>query len=178
MSTINDFRSKLTGGGARPSQFRVTLEYPTSVIQTGLSEKGTFLIKTATLPASTIQQIEVPFRGRMVKIAGERMFQNWQVVALNDNDFAVRKALEAWSSKILNHGGTNGILSPVDYIRPLYVEQLDRNDNALRKYKFWNCYPVNVSDIQLDFGNVNAIEEYSVEFSVDYWTVDGDTQIV
>jgi hypothetical protein len=136
------------------------------------------LVKAASLPASIIQPIDVPFRGRIAKIAGERQFANWNVTVINDNDFLARNALEQWSNGILNHSQTNGRLAPTDYSLDLYVAQLDRNDKEIKKYKFVNCFPQQISEIGLDFGNTATIEEFQVEFSIDYWEVmDNQNQI-
>ena len=169
MATIDSFRSALTGGGARPSQFQVALTFPNGMQNVAAINAGVFLIKAATLPASSIQSIEVPFRGRMAKIAGERVFGNWQVQILNDTDFLVRKSLEYWSSQILNHGNTTGIVNPSDYTATLTVTQLGRDDVPLRVYQMFNCFPTHIGEIGLDFANAASIQEYPVEFSVDYW---------
>lgn len=179
MARIDDFRAFLTQGGARPTQFRVNLAFPSALgLNTSAAEHGVFMCSATSLPASTIQSIEVPYRGRQVKLAGERMFQNWQVRVLNDSNFLIRKQLELWSSRVLQHGSTAGVTVPTLYAVDMEVVQLDRNELELRKYKFHNAWPTNISDINLDFGAVSQIEEFTVEFSVDYWTVDtGDTQI-
>jgi hypothetical protein len=166
MANIDQFRSMLSGGGARPSQFRVTLNIPGDNAAT---YSGSFLIKAATLPASIITPIDVPFRGRVAKVAGERQFANWNVTVLNDNDFLIRNSLERWSRDILDHSSTGGMLAPASYITDMYVEQLDRNDFPIKSYKFFNCFPQQISEIQLDFGATTQIEEFQVEFSVDYW---------
>jgi hypothetical protein len=181
MARIDDFRAFLTQGGARPTQFRVNLSFPDAigVEHTGAGTSGVFMCNATSLPASTIAPIEVPYRGRNVKLAGERQFQNWQVRILNDSNFLIRKALESWSSRILAHSTTNGVVIPILYAVDMEVVQLDRNDLELRKYKFHNCWPTNISDIALDFGQVTQIEEFTVEFSVDYWSVDsGSAQII
>lgn len=166
MALINDFRAQLAGGGARPSQFRVTLNIPG---ESQANNAAKFLVRSAVLPASNITPIEVPFRGRFAKIAGERQFANWTVTVLNDNDFLIRAALENWSHDILSHSTTNGKLAPSSYTCDMIVEQLDRNDLVLREYKFYNCFPQNIQEINLDFGSTAQIEEYQVEFSVDFW---------
>lgn len=176
MARIDQFRAVLAGGGARPSQFVVSLTFPTWVSANGAALAGQFLVKTAELPASIITPIDVPFRGRIAKVAGERQFANWNVTVLNDNDFLIRDALERWSAGILNHAQTNGIVAPTEYTSDLFVTQLDRNDVALKTYKFFNCFPQTVSPIGLDFGNTNTIEEFQVEFSVDYWTAETTDQ--
>ena len=177
MARIDDFRAMLAGGGARPSQFKVTLIFPSWVGAGSAGIAGQFLVKAATLPASVITPIEVPFRGRIAKIAGERQFANWNVTVLNDNDFLIRNALEKWSNGILNHTSTTGRLAPLDYTANLYVTQLDRNDMPIKEYRFANCFPQNVQEIQLDFGATTQIEEFQCEFSVDYWEVINGPQI-
>lgn len=170
MARIDDFRAQLKGGGARPTQFRVQLVFPDFVSGgIAVAKSGEFMIKATSLPASNIQPIEVPFRGRMAKIAGERVFANWNVVVLNDNDFLIRNAMEQWSKGILEHVRTNGRVAPTSYTTDLVVQQLDRNDNVTKQYKFVNCFPQTIGEIQLDFGNTTQIEEFQVEFSVDYW---------
>lgn len=171
MAKIDQFRAYFAGGGARPSQFVVSINFPTWVTVPTPGQATQFLVKAASLPASIISPIEVPFRGRISKIAGERQFANWNVTVLNDNDFLIRNALEQWSNGILNHTQTNGRLAPTDYAIDLQVQQLDRNDKAIKTYKFVNAFPQQISDIQLDFGNMSSVEEFQVEFSVDYWEV-------
>lgn len=171
MAKIDQFRAFLYGGGARPSQFQVSINFPSWVNVPAPGAATAFLVKAASLPASIITPIEVPFRGRIAKVAGERQFANWNVTVLNDNDFLIRNALEQWSNGILNHTQTNGRMAPTDYAIDLQVVQLDRNDVALKTYKFVNCFPQQISDIQLDFANTASIEEFQVEFSVDYWEV-------
>ena len=178
MAKLDSFRANLVGGGARPSQFRVSINFPTWVTVPTDGAATEFLVKAASLPASIIMPIDVPFRGRVAKIAGERQFANWNVTILNDNDFAIRNALEQWSNGILNHSQTNGRAKPKDYSADLYVFQLDRNDKEIKTYKFTNCFPQQIGEIGLDFGNVSQIEEYPVEFSIDYWeVVDANTAI-
>ena len=178
MAKIDSFRSFITDGGVRPSQFRVELAWPTGLAnpnQGNSTQAGIFLVNATTLPASTIVPIEVPFRGRMAKVAGERQFANWNVTIINDGAFLIRGALERWSNLIIQHEATNGIIPPTAYTSEMAVTQLDRNDKVLRKYTMVNCWPSQISEIQLSFSNTNSIEEYQVEFSVDYWTADGLT---
>ena len=173
MARIDDFRAMLAGGGARPSQFKVMLAFPAWVGGNSAAQAGEFLIKATSLPASSIAPIDVPFRGRIAKIAGERQFANWSVTILNDNDFLIKNALETWSKGILEHSRTDGRLAPTSYTSDLVVQQLDRNDLMIKEYKFYNCFPQNIQEIQLDFGTTTQIEEYQVEFSIDYWETAG-----
>ncbi len=177
MANVDTFRSTLTGGGARPSQFKVEMFWPAG-IGASLADAPAFLVKAASLPASTVQSIEVPFRGRMTKVAGERVFGNWNITVLNDTDFLIRRELELWSSMVLNHTTTDGMTDPISYTASMFVSQLSRDDKVLRKYKMFNCWPTNISEIGLNFGDTNAIQEYQVELSVDYWTLADDGSIV
>lgn len=174
MSRIDDFRANLTGGGARPSHFRVELNFPPIAGAEGVISalQAPFMIKAASLPASILQPIEVPFRGRFTKVAGDRVFSNWNIQVLNDNNMHLRNAFETWSSNIAGHANTNGLLAPSSYQIDARVFQLDRNDNIVKAYKFHGVWPQNVSDIGLNFADANSVEEFSVELSVDYWVTE------
>jgi len=174
MARIDDFRANLTGGGARPSQFRVEINFPTIAGAEGVlaAFKAPFLIKAASLPSSIIQPLEVPFRGRNAKLPGDRVFENWNIQVINDNQMTLRNAFETWSNAIVGHASTNGILTPGNLVASARVFQLDRNDNIVKVYKFNDVWPQAVSSIGLDFGNAGAVEEFSVELSLDYWTTE------
>ena len=132
LRTISNFKSKLTGGGARANLFEVVLTFP-DVAQpdSAVLEKARFLVKGANLPASNVAQIEVPFRGRVLKIAGDRTFDSWTVTVINDTDFAIRSAFERWSNTINRLSDNTGLTNPADYQTDLFVEQLDRYDTIL-----------------------------------------------
>ena len=110
---ISDFKSKLTGGGARPNLFEVELAFPTAVaIENDVLQKARFLVKAAALPASTVAPIEVPFRGRILKIAGDRTFETWTITVLNDVDFVIRSAFEKWMNVINKLDDGSGVTNP------------------------------------------------------------------
>ena len=113
LRTISDFKSKLTGGGARANLFEVVLTFP-DIVQpaTDVLDKSRFLVKGARLPASNIAQIEVPFRGRALKIAGDRTFDSWTVTVINDTDFAIRSAFENWMNAINRLSDNTGLVNP------------------------------------------------------------------
>jgi hypothetical protein len=110
---VDDFKSKLRGGGARPNLFKATLNFP--AYAGGDVELTSFLCKAAALPASVMNVIEVPFRGRQLKIAGDRTFETWTVTILNDTDFSIRNSMERWMNGINAHSANTGITNPVDY---------------------------------------------------------------
>jgi len=164
---VDDFKSKLRGGGARPNLFKATLNFP--AYAGGDVELSSFLCKTAQLPVSEMALVNVPFRGRQLKIAGDRTFQNWTVTIINDTDFSVRDAMERWMNGINSHAANTGFSNPVDYEADLSVDQLDRNGDVLKTYNFRGCFPVNVGEIALSYETNDVVEEFTVEFAIQYW---------
>ena len=169
---ITDFKSKLTGGGARPNLFEVVLAFPTSVSPVNENEvlqKSRFLVKAAALPASTIAPVEIPFRGRILKVAGDRTFETWTITVINDTDFMIRSAMEKWMNTINKLEDASGITNPVDYQSDAVVHQLDRDGSTLRSYKFKSIFPTNISTIDLSYETTDTVEEFTVEMQVLYW---------
>jgi len=174
MANITDFKAQMFGGGARPNQFRVDLTFP-SFVSSGLGTiiglNSQFLCKASQLPASTVTNVEIFYRGRPVNFAGERTFQPWSITVYNDTTFSIRNAMEAWSNGVSNFTGTNGLTSARDYQVDLSVYQLDRNGEApIKQYTFINAYPVSIGQIGLDYDQNNVIETFDVEFQYDYFT--------
>lgn len=171
MANISDFKAQLTGGGARANQFRVELAFP-SFVPAGpvVGLKSQFLCKGAQLPASTLENIPLQYRGRAVNIAGERTFAPWTISVYNDTDFAIRNAMETWSNGIQALQTTNGIVNPRDYQVDLMVHQLDRNGATVKTYRFIDAYPTEVGAIALDYDQANQIETFDITFTYNYWT--------
>ena len=168
--TISDFKSKLTGGGARPNLFEVELAFPEAVsVDNGVLEKSRFLVKAAALPASTIAPIEIPFRGRILKVAGDRTFETWTITVINDVDFSIRSAFEKWMNTINKMTDATGLTDPTLYKKDAIVKQLDRDGSVLRSYKFWDIFPTNISTIDLSYETTDTIQEFTVELQVHYW---------
>jgi hypothetical protein len=166
---ITDFKSKLTGGGARANLFEVVLQFPdTAQPDSVVLEKSRFLVKGANMPASNIAQIEVPFRGRVLKIAGDRTFDSWTVTVLNDTDFAIRSAMERWMNTINRVSDNTGLVNPADYQADAYVYQLDRDGSVLRSYRFYDVFPTQVAPIELSY-DAQGIQEFTVELQVQWW---------
>jgi hypothetical protein len=182
-NTIQDFKSTLKGGGARPNLFEVVL---TDIPGGGGFDKSIFsiLCKAAQLPASNIASIDVPFRGRIFKVAGDRTFDTWTVTVINDEDFKIRRAMEAWMQFIGQYGDASGSTNPADYMKEATVKQLTRNASSTgavafggglsvvttAQYKFYDIFPTNISAIDLSYDTADTIEEFTVEFQVQYWT--------
>ena len=200
---ISEFKTKLINGGARPNLFLVRLNFPTTLSQIAdieavdssnvITERAEFLVKTAQLPASTIGTIDVPFRGRMLKVAGDRTFEPWSVTVVNDGQFGIRKAFETWSR------GINALTENVSqlgfgddnpgYCVDLEVFQLGRDQQkpnktpqsmnaqgrdgmeVIRAYKFYDAWPSSLSAIDLSYESNDQIEEFTVEFQYNYYEV-------
>ena len=185
--SIVDFKQKLTGGGARSNLFEVEIEYPTEINVTtgaeGPKEFGKFMIKAAQIPASNLGNIPVPFRGRVLPIAGDRTFDPWTVTIINDTNFRIREAMEVWSNSINDLQTSQGLINPVDYQTSAKVKQLSRKGgvdpgkiDVLREYRFEGIYPNVVSSIPLDYGATDQIEEFQVTFNYLFYSVtDGIT---
>ena len=185
--SIVDFKQKLTGGGARSNLFEVEIEYPTEINVTtgaeGPKEFGKFMIKAAEIPASNLGNIPVPFRGRDLPIAGDRTFDPWTVTIINDTNFRIREAMEVWSNSINDLQTSQGLINPVDYQTSAKVKQLSRQGGVdpgditvLREYRFEGIYPNVVSEIALDYGATDQIEEFQVTFNYLFYSVtDGVT---
>ena len=170
LRTITDFKSKMAGGGARPNLFEVELVFPDPIaIENDVKEKSRFLVKAAQLPASNITPIEVNFRGRILKIAGDRTFDTWTVTVINDVDFAIRSAMEKWMNFINKMEDATGAQDPAAYQPDAYVHQLDRDGSTLRTYKFHDVFPTNISAVDLSYETVDSVEEFTVEFQVQWW---------
>ena len=171
LRTISDFKSKLTGGGARANLFEVVLTFPDlAQPPTDVLDKSRFLVKAARLPASNIQQIDVPFRGRILKIAGDRTFDSWSITVINDTDFAIRSAFERWMNVINRLSDNTGAVNPADYQADCYVYQLDRDGQSLRSYRFFDTFPTQVGPIELSY-DAQGIQEFTVELQVQYLEV-------
>jgi len=170
---ISSFKTNgLVYGGARPSLFNVFVTPPAGLgIDNTSVEKFRFLCKTAELPESTVSSIEIPYFGRKIKVAGERAFADWGVTVMNDEDFAIRAMFEAWSNAI------NRMVSNVrdpnvaveNYKTDLEVIQYGKDGSKIRSYQLVGAFPTSVGSIALGWDSTNAIEEFSVNFSYDYW---------
>lgn len=168
MPTITDFKAKLKNGGARANQFRVQLNFPNFANPGRAGEAASFLCNATSLPAVTIGNIALSYRGRPVNFAGEREFAPWSVTIINDGDFLVRDAFERWSNAIANFDQTNGTQTPTAYQLDMQVFQLDRNGNGLKAYNFIDAYPIEIGAIALAYDNPN-IETFDVTFQYNYY---------
>ena len=184
--TISEFKSRLLGGGARPNLFEVELTaMPASVALPWQAERFGFLCKAAQLPGMNIANIDVPFRGRIFKVAGDRTIDNWTITVINDEDFLYRNAFEEWTQQIAALDDNMGSTNPSSYMVNAKVFQLGRGSElnsttnagdtnvVLKEYEFIDIFPINVGQIDVSYENTDTIEEYTVEFAVQSYKVKG-----
>ena len=188
--TLRDFKSKLAGGGARPNLFEASINsFPTAIQDawdnSSEAEGGAFkfLCKSTALPASNLGSIEIPFRGRTLKVAGDRTFDDWTVTIINDEDFKLRTAFERWSNVMSRLDDATGVTNPTSYMTDAFIQQLGRgpevgaasnnggNTSILRSYKFFDVFPVTVGEIALSYDTTDALEEFDVTFRYQYFTI-------
>ena len=166
---ITDFKSKLTGGGTRSNLFEVELAFPAAInVDSNVLDKARFLVKAAALPASNITPVEVSFRGRTLKLAGDRTFETWTITVLNDTDFAIRSAFEKWSNYMNRLSDATGTTDPTQYQADAFVYQLNRDGSILRAYHFYDTFPTSIGSINLSY-ETDSIQEFTVEMQVHWW---------
>ena len=171
---INNFiKSGLTGGGARPSLFEVSLNFPPGFeyIRGTTEDKFRFTCRATSIPASTIGQVEVPYFGRTIKLAGDRTFADWNVTVMNDEDYLVRNAIESWHGSINSIVENNKTLPGNDYksLTARVVQFSKSGQRDIKTYTFVNIFPVNVAEMALDWESTNQIQTFDVTFAYDYW---------
>lgn len=166
---VDDFKARMSGGGARPNMFQVRINAPAGIDGIDM-ESLSFLVKGAQLPGSTVGLIDIPFRGRHFKMAGDRTFEPWTVTIFNDTDFRVRDMMERWMNRINEHESNISSIDPASYMADMAVDQLGKNGEVLKTYEFRSAFPIQVSPIDLSWESENQIEEFQVTFEYLYWT--------
>lgn len=206
--SILDFKSKLIGGGSRPNLFEVEIPFPSNIGQLGetlkdsnntsLTNSAKFLVKAAQIPASDIGVIPISFRGRELKMAGDRTFEPWTVTVINDSEYRLRSAFESWSRGInaltenvsqlgfTTETNNNGC---TPYLVDLKVTQLSRecvtptktptnptavgvaNEKRIRSYKFYGAWVSSIGAMDLSYDANDQIHEYPVTFQYQFYEV-------
>ena len=175
------FKTALTGGGARANQIMVQLTFPTMATDGNAINQSQFLVTAAELPGQTIGKTNTFYRGREIKLAGDRTFQPWNISVINDHSMNIRRSLERWMNGINGLVDNSGYLSPFDYQVDITVTQLDRNNNELKTYILYDCMPIDLGAIQLRFDDNDNVEEYTVtiemqDFETDFPGVSGQAR--
>jgi len=175
MANINDFKSRLKGGGARAKQFKVTLPFPGFASVGGETSDMAFLCTATSTPASNIADVAVPFRGRSLYVAGDRTFDTWSTTVLNDTDFKIYRATERWLNGINNMTDNEGLTNPSDYQVDAFVDHLDRNGATLKSWTFRGLFPTALPGIALNYGTNDAVETFDVTWRYQYFETDTTT---
>lgn len=190
--TLDKFKSKLVGGGTRPNLFACELAFPDG-LGIDVDEDYEIMVKAASLPASNINVINIPFRGRNLKVAGDRTFDPWTITVINDTNFKIRNSFERWMNFINRHDDAAGVITPAAYQKEMKVFQLGRGNVSeatngalpdtgskipvLKAYKFYGVFPTSVSAIELSYDNADSIEEFTVDLQVQWWdTIDANEE--
>ena len=175
MANLSAFTTALQGGGARANQFMVTMG---GTGATGLTNNFHFLCRSAQVPALTIGEVAVPYRGRVIYLAGDRTYDAWTVTIMNDRNYSVRAFLENWMDDMSDIGGTTkaNALSAASYYANATVQQLDRNNKPIRTYKLEGLWPTTLDAIDLSYDANDAIEEFGATFRFNWMTAGGGGQ--
>ena len=172
LSTINQ--------GIKPNMFAVDINFPAGG-DFGATVKNltNILCKSAALPGSNLGVIEVPFRGRTVKIAGDRTFDTWTATFFADSNMEIRGLFEDWANSINSHEANTAERflpnqSTTGYMADLFVSQLEKDDqeggSVIRTYQLHHCFPTNVSAIDLAYDSNDQISEFTVEWQYSFFT--------
>ena len=175
MANISDFKAKLAGGGARNNQFKVTMPFPGYASVGGEIEDLAFLCRATSIPSMEVTNINVPFRGRAIKIAGDRTIPAWSVTVYNDTNFRLRNAFERWQNGINNMSDNEGLTNPVDYQVDAFLDHLDRNGNTIKSYTLRGVYPTAIAAIPLDYDEKTVIEEFEVTLEYQFFDTNTTT---
>lgn len=164
MAGISDFKAALRGGGARSNRFETLIEFPAFAANSDTIRKTPFLCSSSQLPGTTLGVIEHPFRGRVLKLAGDRTYDEWTVTFVNDIDFDIRNAFERWSNAINGYNSNTGLVVPDDYMSTVSIYQLDNNDNRVKAYTMKLAWPSVVAPIEVAQDANDQLELFEVTF--------------
>ena len=170
---INNFRGEFIGKGARPNLFEVQIPFPTLQGTTGNdpAKKMTFMCKGAQIPGADIGMIDVPYFGRTIKFAGNRTFAEWTTTVINDEDFEVHQGIVNWFNGINDPIGNITGFAGNQYQVDGFVTQFTKEGTKAKKINLVNMWPQSIAPIDLSWDTNDALEEFTVTWQYDYWTV-------
>jgi hypothetical protein len=175
MANINEFKSRLQGGGARANQFRVTMNFPAYSVVGGETSDLSYLCTATALPGQTLGTVSVPFRGRVLNLAGDRTFSPWSVTVLNDTNFKIYRAFERWMNGMNTMTDNEGLTNPINYQTDVFVDQLARNGAVLKRYTLRGSFPTSLADIELSASDNDSVETFTCALTYQYFETDTTT---
>ena len=175
MPNINEFKSRLQGGGARANQFKVTLSFPGYAEVGGETSDLSYLCTATSLPGQTLGTVKVPFRGRELNLVGDRTFNPWSCTVLQDTDFKIYRAFERWMNAMNNMTDNEGLTNPGNYQTDVQVQHLDRNGATLKTYILRGAFPTTLADIDLSASDNDTVETFTCAFVYQYFETDTTT---
>ena len=175
MPNINEFKSRLSGGGARANQFKVTMNFPAYSSVGGETSDLSYLCTATSIPGQSLGTVSVPFRGRVLQLAGDRTFAPWSVTVLNDTDFLIYRAMERWFNGMNNMTDNEVLTNPSNYQVDIKVDHLDRNGATLKTYILRGAFPTSLSDIDLSASDNDTVETFVTTFTYQYFETDTTT---
>jgi hypothetical protein len=181
---ISDFRAAL-GAGSRPNMFKVKVTGPVGYDLQDFE----YLCRAGSLPSSTLGTIEIPMNaGRRLKMGGDRTFTEWTSTVLNDEEFKLRTTLEQWQNAMVKTNYEIGSVGKrtakvgLEGKDGLYgtVQIFQLNDAGASvdngEYKLINCWPSDISTIDLSYDTTDAVEDFTVTWTYDYFEIGTLTQ--
>ena len=175
MPNINEFKSRLQGGGARANQFKVTMSFPGYAEVGGETSDLSYLCTATSIPGQSLGTVAVPFRGRVLNLVGDRTFAPWSVTVLNDTNFKIYRAFERWMNAMNNMTDNEGLTNPTDYQVDGFIDHLDRDGNSIKQYTIRGAFPTSLDGIALSYGTNDAIEDFGVTLSYQWFETDTTT---
>ena len=175
MPNINEFKSRLQGGGARANQFKVTMTFPGYAEVGGETSDLAFLCTATSIPGQNLGTVTVPFRGRVLNLVGDRTFNPWSITVLNDTNFKLYSAFERWMNGMNSMSDNEGLTNPLNYQKDVRVDHLDRNGATLKQYVLRGAFPTSLDDIALSAGDNDTVETFGVAFQYQYFDTNTTT---
>ena len=154
------FKTKLSkaGGGARPSLYKVAINYSVDNTFSVMGDDA-LLVKATALPGSTIAPLTVNYAGRAYKWQGFRTYDNWTVTVINDENFSIRNKMMEWMRYISGklNGERTGVFGDPSKPQGGYydgnatVTQVGTDGANKQNYKMYNLWPTELGEIAVDW---------------------------
>lgn len=165
--TLNDFRANLKDL-ARPNRF--LLKFTSDIPGAGnFNNAMQYSVKGASIPTRTQGEISnLYWMGANRKIAGDPAYDDYTITFNNNINWKVREAMEQWmdfiGNPMLNERKADG-----DYKLVIELTQIGRTESEQVKYFIHGVWPKSIDAIELSQESIDTIEEFAVNFSVDFW---------